>query len=185
LLLDALPKNDLPRQRVTHGVIMADLSTAVCSVTVTQRRRYFWAVWWTGAPSYRPFRKPDASNGGAATMEAALADAERAAQRQLTIIEPHWARAWKSVLRGQTPIPPTDKPRARRAGATATATTPSHWSVLGLEPGAALSEVKQAYRKRVLQTHPDQGGDADLFRATQHAYEKLSAKLAKKATRKT
>lgn len=116
-------------------------------------------------------------------MEAALADAERAAQRQLTIIEPHWARAWKSVLRGQTPTPPTGKPRTKRVRSGAATTPASHWSVLGLEPGAALSEVKQAYRKRALQTHPDQGGDADLFRATQHAYEKLTAKLAKKATR--
>lgn len=162
---------------------MADLSTAVCSVTVTQRRRYFWAVWWTGTPNYHPFRKPDASNGGAATMEAALADAEQAAQRQLTIIEPHWARAWKTVLRGQTPIPPppaAKEPRARRIAVDQAKQPVSHWSVLGLSPGASLIDVKLAYRKRALETHPDQGGDAAMFRATQNAYEKLTAKLRKR-----
>lgn len=112
-------------------------------------------------------------------------DAEAAAQRKLTIIDPHWARAWKSVLRGQTPsAPPTADARAKRRSSRAAATTPSHWSVLGLEPGAPLTDVKQAYRKRALQTHPDQGGDADLFRATQHAYEKITAKLSKRSPRK-
>jgi len=163
---------------------MSDLAVAVCSITVTQRRRYFWAVWWTGSPSYTPFRKPDASNGGAVSMEAALADAERAAKRQLKIVEPHWARAWKSVLRGQTPTPPPKREARSKTNASRAATqNPSHWSVLGLAPGAPLSEVKLAYRKRALQTHPDQGGDADLFRATQHAYEKITAKLSKRSAR--
>lgn len=157
---------------------MSEISTAVCSITSTQRRRFFWAAWWTGAPSYTPFRKPDASNGGAASVEEALADAERAAGRHLTIIEPHFARAWKQVLRGQTPIPPQPKPtqpKPVRPDAPV-----SHWSVLGLEPNATLAAVKLAYRQRALATHPDQGGDADQFRAVHRAYEKLTEKLQKK-----
>ena len=54
---------------------MPDLASAVCSITVTQRRRYFWAAWWTAEPCERPFTKPDAWNGGGATLEAALAEA--------------------------------------------------------------------------------------------------------------
>jgi hypothetical protein len=159
---------------------MTDLATAVCSITPTQRRRYFWAAWWTDVPNHAPFRKPDASNGGASSLEEALADAERVAQRKLVLIEPYWARAWKCVLRGQPAPPPPSQTHSRRAPSHA-APPASAWSVLGLEPGATLSEVKRAFRARALETHPDRGGDAELFRAVQQAYEKLCAKLAKKA----
>ena len=30
-------------------------NTFGCSITPTQRRRFFWAAWWTGAPNYAPF----------------------------------------------------------------------------------------------------------------------------------
>jgi hypothetical protein len=99
---------------------MPDLATAVCSITPTQRRRYFWAAWWTSAPQHSPFRKPDASNGGARSPEEALAEALRVAGRHLVVIEPYWARAWNRVLRGeQAPPLPTqrtaapERPRAR------------------------------------------------------------------------
>ncbi|MBA3539390.1 MAG: hypothetical protein H0T79_07150, partial [Deltaproteobacteria bacterium] len=82
---------------------MADLSTAVCSITATQRRRFFWAAWWTAEPTEAPFRRPDASNGGASSFEAALAEAEKLAGRHLTIVEPYWARAWNRVLRNEKP----------------------------------------------------------------------------------
>src|SRR4029079_1450360 len=49
------------------GHPMSELASAVCSITLTQRRRFFWAAWWTAAPCEAPFRKPDASNGGATT----------------------------------------------------------------------------------------------------------------------
>jgi hypothetical protein len=165
---------------------MSALSTAVCSITPTQRRRFFWAAWWTAAPRYAPFRKPDASNGGAASMEEALAEAERVAQRNLVLIEPYWARAWKSVLRGQTPAPPRAPEAAARQPVSRGPRQPaSPWSVLGLSPGAPLSEVKRAFRKRALETHPDRGGDAEQFRAARWAYEKLLAKLLHQAQRRT
>ncbi|MDQ3371023.1 MAG: hypothetical protein M3680_36860, partial [Myxococcota bacterium] len=90
---------------------MSDLATAVCSITPTQRRRYFWAAWWTGAPQETPFRRPDASGGGARTIEEALRAAERVATRHLVIVEPYWARAWNRVLRGEPP-PPRQRARA-------------------------------------------------------------------------
>lgn len=155
---------------------MSDLSTAVCSIAPTQRRRFFWAAWWTGAPSFAPFRKPDASNGGSETREAALAEAERIAGRHLTVVDPYWAHAWNRVLRGERPPPPPDRrpPRPKPARADVPL---SAWAVLGLEAGAAADEIKRAYKRRALETHPDQGGDEDAFRAVQRAYEKLSGKV--------
>src|SRR4051812_25508749 len=49
--------------------LVTDLTTAVCSITATQRRRFFWAAWWTGAPCHAPFRRPDAANGGARSAQ--------------------------------------------------------------------------------------------------------------------
>lgn len=154
---------------------MSELASAVCSITATQRRRFFWAAWWTGAPSESPFRPPDASNGGAPTLEAALEEAEARAGRYLVLIEPYWARAWSRVLRGERPPRrPTPRPAPR------TRTTPrSAWELLGLHAGASLAEVKTAFRQRALATHPDHGGDTDAFRELHQAYERLVAKLAR------
>jgi len=158
--------------RAAHAGSMSDLATAVCSITSTQRGRFFWAAWWTGTPSFAPFRKPDASNGGAATREEALAEAERVAGRHLVAIEAYWAHAWNRMLRGEPPPPPPSRkpPRPPRPASTVPR---SAWAVLGLAPGATPDEVKSAYRKRALETHPDRGGDADAFREVQRAYEKL------------
>jgi curved DNA-binding protein CbpA len=53
-----------------------------------------------------------------------------------------------------------------------------------LPPGSTLAEVKRSFRQRALETHPDHGGDAALFREVQDAYERLVAKLAR-APRRT
>jgi hypothetical protein len=157
------------------------LASAVCSITGTQRRRFFWAAWWTSSPRYAPFQKPDASNGGARSIEEALADAERIAGRHLTLIEPHWARAWNKVLRGEASpaAPPSAEQRAARQRERPQVSSP--WILLELEPGASSAEIKRAYRKRALETHPDQGGDADSFRQVHRAYEKLMVAADKRA----
>jgi hypothetical protein len=158
------------------------LSTAVCSITATQRRRFFWAAWWTSAPQQSPFRKPDASNGGARTEAEGLAEAQRVAGRHLVLVEPYWARAWNRVLRGEAPPPP---PRVRDASAPPrprpSDERASSWAVLGLAPGAPFEDVKRMFRKRALETHPDQGGDPDVFREVRRAYERLAAKLGERA----
>ncbi|MCX5743390.1 MAG: J domain-containing protein [Proteobacteria bacterium] len=150
---------------------MTELSTCVCSITVTQRKRYFWAAWWTGAPTERPFRHPDASNGGAASAEEALAEAERLAGRHLVVIEPYWARAWTRVMRGE-PAPRRAVPRPRAVPARLPEL--SAWAILELPQGAPLDDIKRAYRTRARATHPDHGGDADEFRRVQRAYERLA-----------
>lgn len=158
---------------------MSELVTAVCSITPTQRRRFFWAAWWTGAPTHTPFRKPDAANGGARSPEEALAEAERMTGRHLTLIEPYWARAFTRVLRGEAPppLPKTSRDRDDPTAPEARRTPQSPWALLGVAKGASLLEIKRAFRHKALHTHPDQGGDAESFRAVHRAYEKLVAKL--------
>ena len=147
----------------------SEISACVCSITKTQRRRYFWAAWWTGAPTETPFRDPDASNGGASSFEQALADAEHIAGRHLVVVEPYWARAWTRVMRGERP--------PKRPVASTTPKRPpdrSAWEILGVPKGASPEAIKRAYRARVLETHPDHGGDVAEFRRVQRAYERLS-----------
>lgn len=161
---------------------MVDLAVAVCSITSTQRRRYLWAAWWTRAPARHPFVRPDASNGGAASVEEALREAEAVAGRTLTLVEPKWARAWNRVLRGIPPWTARDfaEPRpARRAPAE----NDSLWTVLGVEPTATVAEIKRAFRQRALETHPDHGGDAAAFMALRQAYEKALERREKRARR--
>ncbi|KAB1187927.1 MULTISPECIES: J domain-containing protein [Haloferax] len=46
---------------------------------------------------------------------------------------------------------------------------------LGLDDGASPEEVKQAYRERVKETHPDsKNGDQEAFKRVSRAYERLS-----------
>jgi hypothetical protein len=160
----------------------SSLDAAVCSITTTQRRRFFWAAWWTKPPEQSPFQKPDASNGGAKTREEALAEAQRVAGRALREIDPLWARAWTRVLRGQEPFTPRDQERARtplpkRDAGAQPAQRASALSVLGLERAGSAEELRRAYKKRALETHPDRGGDPEVFRAVQRAYERARAKL--------
>jgi hypothetical protein len=158
-----------------------ELASAVVSVTRTQRGRYFWAAWWTGAPNASPFRKPDAANGGARSEAEALVEAERVAQRHLTLIEAYWARAFSRVLRGE-PAPPRKPPRTRSAAREVARPLSAH-AVLGIEPGASSTEIRAAYKRRALATHPDQGGSGEAFRAVQCAYEKLNGTASRRGRR--
>lgn len=161
---------------------MTELFAPVCSITTTKRRRYFWAAWWTAPPSRVPFRKPDASDGGATTLEEARAAAESRAGRPLALVDPLWARAWIRTLRGQDPWPSiaSRTPRARpdegpREGAEPT----SIWALLGVTRDASAGELKAAYRKRALEAHPDHGGDEATFRRVVDAYAEARRRLAK------
>ena len=49
----------------------------------------------------------------------------------------------------------------------------ARFAVLGLAPGATVADVKAAYRERVKQYHPDQGGSVESFLRVQEAYEYL------------
>jgi len=155
------------------------------SVTRTKRRRLLWAAWWSGPPVREPFRKPDAAEGGARTLDEARAEAEKAAARPLAALDASWARAWARVLQGEPPwpsAPPQNAsapPKASRASSEL-----SVWALLGLTSRASVEEVKSAYRRRALELHPDRGGDAAQFRALHAAYEEALRRLAKKSRKR-
>lgn len=160
---------------------MSKLFAPVFSVTRTKRRRLLWAAWWSEPPLREPFRKPDAAQGGARTLDEARAQAERAAGCSLVQLDASWARAWGRVLQGESPWPSSERQ------ATAAPRPAPHanlalsvWSVLGLTARASLEEVKAAYRRRALELHPDRGGDAADFRGLQTAYEEALRRLARK-----
>ena len=155
---------------------------------MTKRRRFFWAAWWSGPPERVPFKKPDASDGGAATPEEALAAAEKRAGTKLVQIDPLWARAWIRILRGE-PAWPSKASREPRSpggerGAQRGEGDVSIWQVLGVTRDVTESELKAAYRKRALETHPDHGGDDEAFRRVLQAYEEAKRRLRKPRPRK-
>jgi hypothetical protein len=191
---------------------VAQLVAPVCSITITKRRRFFWAAWWTAPPRRVPFCKPDASNGGASTREEAFADAVRAAGRSLVLIEPDWARAWIRILRGQPPWVSASRARSpslvdreeanahAHANANANASEAAHasanepgggpaepvsiWSVLGAPPNATEAELKLAFRSRALETHPDHGGDPEAFRRLVRAYAEARRRVRRPRRRR-
>lgn len=61
----------------------------------------------------------------------------------------------------------------------------SAWSILGIARDATSDEIKKAFRKKALETHPDRGGDPAVFRAVERAYARALSKQAKPARRST
>lgn len=51
-----------------------------------------------------------------------------------------------------------------------------YYTRLGVSENATAEEVKKAYKKRALETHPDQGGNQEEFLKVQEAWEVLSGK---------
>jgi len=51
----------------------------------------------------------------------------------------------------------------------------SPFEVLGVDRDAGPREIHRAYRRRVKETHPDQGGSAEAFQRVREAYEELSS----------
>lgn len=61
------------------------------------------------------------------------------------------------------------------AGGDAQMTAQRAHRILGVDPGADQGAIKQAYRRRVKETHPDaDGGGKKEFRAVRAAYERLA-----------
>lgn len=49
-----------------------------------------------------------------------------------------------------------------------------YYKILGVDRNADVKDIKKAYRKRALETHPDQGGNKEEFAEIAEAYEVLS-----------
>ncbi|MDB4947058.1 MAG: hypothetical protein JWP97_6592 [Labilithrix sp.] len=147
----------------------AELTRGVYALAKTKRKKLLWCAWWTGAPSEKPFRPPDAYGGGARTEEEARQLAEKAAGRSLEQVDGHWAGAWKRVLAGLRPFPS----RAARVadGAEKPAKPVDPYALLGVTSDATLDDVKLAFRKKALEHHPDRGGDSLAFIAMKRAYD--------------
>ena len=47
------------------------------------------------------------------------------------------------------------------------------YDLLGIQRGASKDEIKKAYKKKALETHPDRGGDPELFKQINNAYNIL------------
>jgi hypothetical protein len=170
----------------------SSLFTPLLSIVPTRRRRFFWAAWWTAPPEQSPFRKPDASSGGARTPEEAREAAERAAGQPLVAGDPRWAGAWVRVLRGDPPWPkPRDPVDADRRGEHASppsrppaGSRPWAFGLLGVTRDASAPEVKRAFRALALRTHPDRGGEEAAFIDAKRALEIALAATEGKPRRK-
>ena len=48
-----------------------------------------------------------------------------------------------------------------------------YFQVLGLKRSASQEDIKNAFREKALETHPDKGGDEEEFKIVREAYEYL------------
>ncbi|CAJ1365673.1 unnamed protein product, partial [Effrenium voratum] len=53
------------------------------------------------------------------------------------------------------------------------------YAILGVQKFASAAELRSAYRRQALRTHPDKGGSAEAFRQVLHAFEVLSSTRAR------
>jgi hypothetical protein len=163
---------------------MSGLARAVYAIARTKRRRFLWCVWWTGEPTAKPFRPPDAWGGGAHTEEEAKVLAEKAAGMPLEQIDGHWAGAWKRVRAGHAPFPSrTARPEtaASKDGEEREqrARPVDPHALLGVDASASLDELKAAFRKKALEHHPDRGGAPAQFMAIKRAYDTIMKRRAR------
>ena len=147
------------------------LSRGVYAIARTKRKRFLWCAWWTGEPTTKPFRPPDAWGGGARTEDEARVLAERAAGRSLAPIDGHWAGAWKRTIAGLKPFP-THTSREPRA-TTDNRAPVDPYLTLGIANDRPLEEVRAAFRMKALEHHPDRGGTAEAFMAVKRAYDTI------------
>jgi DnaJ-class molecular chaperone len=57
---------------------------------------------------------------------------------------------------------------------------PSFYDTLGVSRTADQNEIKKAYRKLALRSHPDKGGDEEMFKKISKAYDTLSDEKQRK-----
>lgn len=65
---------------------------------------------------------------------------------------------------------PFETPESRAETEQSTHPARGAFATLGLPAGAPIDEVKSAYRRKVKDVHPDQGGDEEEFKRVREAY---------------
>lgn len=90
-------------------------------------------------------------------------------------------RPLATVWGGANPVAPqprgnsaTRSTFAQQLRCSSTGGSKDYYKTLGISRGADVKEIKKAYRKRALETHPDQGGNKEEFAEVAEAYEVLS-----------
>ena len=161
---------------------MSGLSRAVYAIARTKRRRFLWCVWWSGEPTAKPFRPPDAWGGGARTEDEARVLAERAAGMPLELIDGHWAGAWKRIRAGSAPFP-TRAPTPASASGAERVRPIDPYELLGVQATATIEDVKAAFRAKALEHHPDHGGEPLAFMQMKRAYDAIVKRRARRRKR--
>lgn len=85
-----------------------------------------------------------------------------------TVLCEHEMPGWQLGRRLPFETPSVDAVAGPAPGAEDPVTTA--FSELGLPPDADADEVRAAYRERVKDVHPDQGGDSEAFKRVREAY---------------
>ena len=81
---------------------------------------------------------------------------------------------WRGPGRGRERSGRHRARRSRRDGRGGLAAGEAY-DTLGLEPGADQAAIRDAYRERIKEVHPDtEGGDEAAFRRVREAYERFS-----------
>jgi hypothetical protein len=136
---------------------------------------------WAGRDPDDPFWSDDSEDWEdpwawqATDPEEAAGDGDREAGWERTGAERDETGGWTGWSREGSPDDDTDD-RERRGTETDAGDRPSiaeAYEALGLEPGADREAIREAYRERVKETHPDLGGDPEAFIRVRAAYERL------------
>lgn len=81
--------------------------------------------------------------------------------------------------RKRVSTPPAPAPGSPPAPAIDKSQPVGHYEMLQIPRNASSAEVRTAYRQRALKTHPDKGGNPDVFRLVVAAFEVLSDQVSR------
>lgn len=102
-------------------------------------------------------------------------EAEREAKEKAAQAEKEARKAERQKKTPPAPPPKEAPPSEEAPPPPQEKSTSEDYEVLGLKPTASLKEIRNAYLKKALTHHPDKGGDPEVFKRIQNAYERLTS----------